>query len=500
MARADGLSSATTNAVVVASTNTPPTSASGTVLGNKSTESFWKRLDEAYREQFGAPAYTPPTPPATNAPPAASTRRGKPAPFDAPPFPTGEWQIGGTPVIGDQNLTPDFPLMEALYEGPLGETIAPSNIRVYGWVDTSGNVSTSQKQGVGVNGQSANYPAAYSQRPDRVELNQAVVYFERTPDENQTDHMDWGFRVSSVYGLDYRYMISRGLFSAQLIRFNNYYGYDMPMVYFDVYIPKVFEGLNIRIGRIISEADIEAQLAPNNPMSSHSLLYTYDPYTQEGIFTTFKFNDRWTFQVGIANGNDIALWQRHDPGNQVTGTIMLQYQSPNNKFSFYGGANCLNNAQFGYNNIQQYVGTFSYKFNEKVWTTWESWYMYQDGFNVTYDQPVNASYPETKPLGLGGHLLPGYCPEYATLDYTMFRLADSTFFTIRNEIFDDAKGERTGYQTTYEENAIGLTYWPNKIMTFRPELRYDHSFRQRAYDNGLRHDQFIASADLVIYF
>jgi hypothetical protein len=327
-----------------------------------------------------------------------------------------------------------------------------------------------------------------------------VVYFERTPDENQTDHMDWGFRVSSVYGLDYRYMISRGLFSAQLIRFNNYYGYDMPMVYFDVYIPKVFEGLNIRIGRIISEADIEAQLAPNNPMSSHSLLYTYDPYTQEGIFTTFKFNDRWTFQVGIANGNDIALWQRHDPGNQVTGTIMLQYQSPNNKFSFYGGANCLNNAQFGYNNIQQYVGTFSYKFNEKVWTTWESWYMYQDGFNVTYDQPVNASYPETKPLGLGGHLLPGYCPEYATLDYTMFRLADSTFFTIRNEIFDDAKGERTGYQTTYEENAIGLTYWPNKIMTFRPELRYDHSFRQRAYDNGLRHDQFIASADLVIYF
>jgi len=45
------------------------------------------------------------------------------------------------------------------------------------------------------------------------------------------------------------------------------------MVYFDLYIPYIFQGMNITIGRIISEPDIEAQLAPNNLMATHSLLY-----------------------------------------------------------------------------------------------------------------------------------------------------------------------------------------------------------------------------------
>ena len=55
-------------------------------------------------------------------------------------------------------------------------------------------------------------------------------------------------------------MISRGLFSDQLLKDNNYYGFDMPMVYLDIYISTNFQGMNVRIGRIISEPDIEAQL------------------------------------------------------------------------------------------------------------------------------------------------------------------------------------------------------------------------------------------------
>ena len=46
-------------------------------------------------------------------------------------------------------------------------------------------------------------------------------------------------------------------------------GFDIPMAYFDLYVPKVAQGMNIRIGRYISLPDIEAQLAPNN--------YTYTP-------------------------------------------------------------------------------------------------------------------------------------------------------------------------------------------------------------------------------
>jgi hypothetical protein len=59
-------------------------------------EPFAQRLGEAFLEQLGTAAYTPPEPGATPTP-----RRIPPAPFDSPPFPSADWQIGGSPVIGD---------------------------------------------------------------------------------------------------------------------------------------------------------------------------------------------------------------------------------------------------------------------------------------------------------------------------------------------------------------------------------------------------------------
>ena len=51
--------------------------------------------------------------------------------------------------------------------------------------------------------QNGNFPLIYDLRPNRMELNQIVLYIERVPDENQTDYVDWGFRLSGLYGLDY---------------------------------------------------------------------------------------------------------------------------------------------------------------------------------------------------------------------------------------------------------------------------------------------------------
>src|ERR1700740_689171 len=250
------------------------------VIARKIHEPFWKRLDEAMLEQLGAPAYTPPEPGATPTP-----RRIPPAPFDSPPFPASDWQIGGSPIIGDPGELSPYPLMQAIYDGPSGDAWKRSKIQIYGWVNFSGNISTSHPSNASQNG---NFPLIYDERPNRMELNQFVVYLERLPDENQTDHIDWGFRISTLYGLDYRFMISRGWFSDQLLRHNSYTGFDMPMVYFDLYLPQVFQGMNVRVGRIISEPDIEAQLAPNNLMATHSILYGFDPYCPEGMFTTTK--------------------------------------------------------------------------------------------------------------------------------------------------------------------------------------------------------------------
>ena len=79
--------------------------------------------------------------------------------------------------------------------------------------------------------------------------------------------------MSALYGLDYRFTTAKGILSQQLLSRNQENGFDVPMAYFDLYVPQVAKGMDIRVGRYISLPDIEAQLAPNNYTYSHSLLY-----------------------------------------------------------------------------------------------------------------------------------------------------------------------------------------------------------------------------------
>ena len=90
------------------------------------------------------------------------------------------------------------------------------------------------------------------------------------------------------------------------------------MLYYDFYFPKVAQGMNIRVGRYVSLPDIEAQLAPNNYSYSHSILYTYDCYTQTGMMGTVKLSDHLTVQAGISPGCDVMPWTTDA---KVTGTF-----------------------------------------------------------------------------------------------------------------------------------------------------------------------------------
>jgi hypothetical protein len=96
------------------------------------------------------------------------------------------------------------------------------------WVNASGNWSTAKNN---------NIPSVYWIVPNRYELDQLVFRLERYPDTVQTDHIDWGFRVVALYGMDYRYTMAGGWGSDQLLEHNLLYGWDPAEVYFNIYIP-----------------------------------------------------------------------------------------------------------------------------------------------------------------------------------------------------------------------------------------------------------------------
>jgi hypothetical protein len=161
-----------------------------------------------------------------------------------------------------------------------------------------------------------------------------VLRIQRDPNTVQTDHVDWGFLIDNIYGTDYRYTLAKGIFSDQLLLHNNLYGYDPTQFYFTLYVPKVAEGMLIKVGRFISPSDIEAQWAPDNYLYSHSLMFSVDPYTFTGVQVTIRTSKYFQFELGVNGGNDVVPWSN---SATLNGSLMTRWVSKNNNNSIYGG-------------------------------------------------------------------------------------------------------------------------------------------------------------------
>ena len=452
---------------------------------------FWGRFVKAYYDDWH------PTPGASE----PAKYRGYPPPESNPPYPFTVWPMGGTVWIGYNNATA-YPLTTALQTGPHGDWWKKANIQMYGWADVGMNFSTSTQQ---VGGKYANSPAAYNQIPNNIELDQLVLYVERTPDTIQKDHFDWGFRFTSLYGFNYRFTTADGYFSKQLLTpkldgtLGNTYGWDPVMMYVDLYFPHVADGMILRLGRYISLPDIEAQLAPNNYSYTHSLTYTYDCYTQTGANASIKLNDHWTYQVGVSPGCDVAPWKSDA---RLTLNTCLQYTWRTGMDEVYACANSINDGKYAYNNLAAYYLTWYHKFNAKWHADFESWYQYQSKTPNIFN-PVGQTLIETNANGAwcnNASEVTCYAPEWTILGYVNRQLGNRDFISYRGEFFDDLRGQRTGIKGRYVETGVSWNHWIGSTVVFRPELRWEHNFDNPAFDGGHRNSQFMFAADVIFFF
>jgi hypothetical protein len=465
---------------------------------------FWTRLSQSYRKQLfpdGVPAVPPAAAPGAAFDEQASGYRKElpPPPVTNPPWPYSVYNEGGTEVIGYENSYASA-LMDAIYCGPHGKAWKDSRFVVYGWLEPGANVSTSNTNFNKLSGTGGNYPAAYSYQPDTIQLDQAALYFERTPDEIQRDHFDWGFRLAMLYGTDYKYTFANGILSYQYTEQERLYGFDPVMYYLDFYFPKFFDGENVRVGRYISIPDIEAQLAPNNITYSHSLLYTYDPYTQNGIVSTTMLSKNWKLQLEVSAGNDISPTDKHL--RQWTPAVCTIYTTDSGNDAFYPCMNGFNNQQFGWNNIQHAVATWYHKINEHWHTNTELWYMWQkntpDSLNSRGQEILAAMFPAPEynigaPSGAqcsNATLVRCKSWEWAMVNYLNYQFDPHNTLSFRSDYLNDGTGQRTGFKGTFLEFDLGYTHWMGDALELRPELRYerqmtapDASITGFAYDN-----------------
>jgi hypothetical protein len=230
----------------------------------------------------------------------------------------------------------------------------------------SGNISSSKN---------SNSPDSYWLAANTGLLDQFVFRVERPVDTVQKNHIDVGFRSTFIYGSDYRYTTAGGWLSDQLLKRNQLYGFDPTEQYIDTYIPWIADGTSIRVGRWIATPDIETQFAPDNYLGSHSILFTFDTYTQTGFMVSHQINKQWMFQWGAHAGTDMAPWYK---GAVPTGFLGVRWVSEDNDDSVYVVLNSINDAKFqrfkvdgkpaGHDNFNYIVGTWSHRFSREFFT------------------------------------------------------------------------------------------------------------------------------------
>ena len=457
-------------------------------------------------------------------------------PQSTPPMPFTEWPYGATTAMGvSRPNSVDSPLMVGIGNTSAGTWLQKKHIQIYGWLNGGGNISTNTVK------PSGNIPMGYLYTPNTLQLDQAVLYMERVPDTVQTSAIDWGFRLSGLYGETYRYTTAYGFASYQLLNNNAVYGYDFPMIYGELYIPQIAEGLIFRLGRYISIPDIEAQLAPNNYMYSHSMTYTFDNYTNEGLVGTLAVTKNVIVQVGWVEGSDTAFWNGgkrvvnpnpnplypdatflKDPGAQPSAVACARITWNNGNDTFYPCMDGINNGVWGYNNVQWYGFTFYHKFNDR-------WHVSYEIYSIHQNKVANINNP-TAAAAIASGGTP-FSPQYmrynapnaaqcnnasdltctaramGTVAYINYQFSPLDNISLRPEFYHDKEGQRTGTKTRYLNFGLGWQHWFSPQIELRPEVDFDYALDNDAFNGnanaGIPPDKrytVLGAMDIIIHF
>jgi hypothetical protein len=82
----------------------------------------------------------------------------------------------------------------------------------------------------------------------------------------------------------------------------------------------------------------------------------------------------------------------------------------------------------------------------------------------------------------------------------MFGLSKRDYISVRNEIWRDDRGERSGFASTHTSHTVGLSHQLSDVLAIRPEVGYFHSYDAKAFDLGRKNYLWQFGADMIARF
>lgn len=424
----------------------------------------------------------------------------QPAPADdkgSPGSPNGTVEITVpvtlTPPVPQAAPKPSAPapdrwlLMRQLQGTGPGALLDDNRLALSGWVQSSFTASTAAV---------TNEPMVWNDRANEFLVQQAWVRFARTLITTGTTEPTAGFQIDVLAGSDYRFTLPWGFFNSQLVNSTgaqNLYGVDLPQHYASLYVPTLFRGTEIRLGRFYTPWGVESIEGISAPLLSRSYTFNSTPFTTCGLAAYVTFTPEWSGVLMLTNGNDVYFG---DPSEEVRfmgnvkwtqpggrNTLTVAVSAGRGKFNagapFAPATLGLSNEPLGRNNVNVLDVVWTHTFSPVLGYNLEASYGYQ----------TNVPGLPT-PTGFGN------ASWVSAAHYLFYTLSPRATAVVRLEHFDDFQGQRTGFEGLYTELTAALPVKVRKGLIIRPELRVDYNHDSAAFSG--RHALFTAAADVIL--
>jgi hypothetical protein len=367
-------------------------------------------------------------------------------------------------------------------------------------------------------GPGGNFGSLFTDIPNSVLLNQALLTIQRPLDPKATGY-DFGFKFQTMYGSDARYTHFLGEFDQSISGRNQF---DIVEAHALFHLPWLTSGgIDVKAGQYVTLEGAEVIYAPGNELYSHSYIFNFGtPFKHTGILTTTHVNSMLDVYAGVDTGLSTTFGDHLDCFNcgdnntgaafhgglgfnlldgalTISATTHIGPENPNTT-AIRLACGCDPNSALRYLNDVTVV----WKATDKLTLTTDLNYIRDDGFNAT-----------------GGGVA-----QYAT-----YTINDWLKITGRGEIWRDNNGffvaaypgnldfvmvehgnplgvAISGGITTYGALTLGLGIKPPvpkglEGLTIRPEIRYDTSLNNTTpFGGGTKSSQFTFGGYIIIPF
>jgi hypothetical protein len=409
-------------------------------------------------------------------------------PPPAPPAPPAPPPPAAAP--GDR-----WALMRTLQGTWYGVQLDDARTSVSGWTEMSYTASTNSV---------SNQPVVWNDRANRFLMNQTWIRLERSVVTSGTSDVTWGYRVDADYGSDYRFSLMRGLLNNQLLNSQgnqNLYGIDLIGFYANLYIPTLFQGTDVRVGRLFTPFGAESLEGISTPFVSRSYAFNWSPpFTHMGIMVSPTFNANWSGKFMLANGNDVWIGDNAQEmrfvgaltwvNDRKTDSVTYGWSWGRGKFNtgkpFNPATTGEQSEPAGRNNINVNDLVWAHVFDPKWTYATELIYGYQTGVPANVPGGLIDLRKDSSGTAHWG----------SWVNYLYYNFAPNLTGIVRYELFDDFEGQRTGFEGLYSALTVGCQYRPWKSVLIRPEIRYDYNGYSRPFEG--KHGILTAALDCIV--